>query len=152
MAFQIGGGGKQSLSDINVTPLVDVMLVMLVIFMVTAPMLSGSKTKVKLPPVDTGQALELTDQDVIFVLDLDQKIQFYNCPTCEKLELSNMVSKLKDNPRIKEVKQVYIYGDQRLQYRFVLQVMARLRETGVIHVGLVTDPSGLKINKLKATP
>lgn len=147
MGLQLGGDNKQSMSEINVTPLVDVMLVLLVIFMVTAPMLSSKKVKVKLPPVDTGHTLELTDDDVIFLLSQDAKIRFYNCDSCASMTLANIVPKLKHNPKVKEVKQVYIYADQRVKYRFVVQVMARLREVGIAHVGLVTDPSGLKLDK-----
>lgn len=156
MAVQLGGGGggggRESLSEINVTPLVDVMLVMLVIFMVTAPMLSASKVKVKLPPVDTGDTLELSDRDVVFVVERDRKIRFFNCPTCKHMTIATMVPMLRDNPKIKDVKQVYLYGDQRIKVRFVLQVMARLREAGVAHVGLVTDPAGLKLDNKKKQP
>ncbi|TNE44054.1 MAG: hypothetical protein EP343_30335 [Deltaproteobacteria bacterium] len=149
MGIQMGGGNKQSMSDINVTPLVDVMLVLLVIFMVTAPMLSSTKTKVKLPPVDTGHTLELTDRDIIFVLGQDKTIRFHNCDSCTHMTIDTVVPKLKHNPKMKNVKQVYVYADQRLKYRFVVQVMARMREVGVAHVGLVTDPSGLKLDKQK---
>lgn len=152
MGIQTGGGSRQSMADINVTPLVDVMLVLLVIFMVTAPMLSSTKSQVKLPPVDTGHTLDLTDRDVIFVVEPNQVVRWHNCPNCATMTLDDLVPKLQHNPKIKEVKQVYLYADQRLKYRYVLQVMARLKEAGVNHVGLVTDPSGLKLDKTQKRP
>lgn len=143
MAMQTGGGNS-SLSDINVTPLVDVMLVLLVIFMVTAPMLSSKKTDVKLPPFETGETLDLKDDDIIFVLDMKKEVRLYNCPKCTPFTMQNLVEKLKPNPKLKQVNQVFLYADQRLRFRTVLQVMAKLREAGVRQVGLVTDPSGPK--------
>lgn len=143
MAMQIGGGSQTSMSDINITPLVDVMLVLLVIFMVTAPMLSAKKTQVKLPAVETGETLELKEDDMILVLHLDRTIHFYNCASCRSMTLDTLVSTLKENPKLKQKRMVYLYGDQQLPYRFVLQVMAKLNEAGAPHVGLVTDPAGL---------
>lgn len=152
MGMQMGGGGS-SMSDINVTPLVDVMLVLLVIFMVTAPMMSASKTDVKLPPVDTGETLKLDDKkDFILVVGVDKKIRIYKCKSCVAMTLQNVVAVLKENPKAKEVKQVFLYGDRRLKYRTVLQVMARLRQAGIQQVGLVTDPSGLKLDKEGKAP
>ncbi len=144
MAMQTGGG-HGSLSDINVTPLVDVMLVLLVIFMVTAPMLSSKKTDVKLPPFETGETLDLKDDDIIFTVDLQKTIRLYNCPKCTPFSMQDLVEKLKPNPKIKQAPQVFLYADQRLPYRTVLQVMAKLREAGVRQIGLVTDPAGPKL-------
>ncbi len=150
MAFQSGGGnGRTSIADINITPLVDVMLVLLVIFMVTAPMMSASKTPVKTPPVDTGHTLELSDRDTIFEIGMDKKVRFHKCDSCKHMTLDTIVGTLRENPKVKAAKQVYLFADQRLKYRYVLQVMARMREAGVMHVGLVTDPAGLKLDKRK---
>lgn len=152
MGMQMGGGGN-SMSDINITPLVDVMLVLLVIFMVTAPMVSNSKTDVQLPPVDTGETFTLDEKkDVIFVVGADRKIRFHNCPSCVAMTLSDVAIKLHYNQKVKDVKQVFLYGDTSLPYRYVLQVMARLRQAGILRVGLVTDPTALKLDKPKKTP
>jgi biopolymer transport protein TolR len=152
MAMQIGGGGN-AMADINITPLVDVMLVLLVIFMVTAPMLSSSKTNVKLPPVETGETLSLDDKkDTIFVVGTDRQIRFYNCKSCASMDLSNIVGVLRHNQKVKNAKRVYLYGDQTLKYGYILQVMARLHQAGIANVGLVTDPAGLKLDKGKKAP
>ncbi len=142
MAMKMSSGAQTSMSDINITPLVDVMLVLLVIFMVTAPMLSAEKTSAKAPPVDTGQPAELTDKDVILLLDKNKTISFYGCKNCRSMTLDTLIPVIKNNARVKDRKMVYLIGDQRLKFRFVLSVMARLRRAGVPHVGLVTDPSG----------
>lgn len=143
------GGNHSSLADINVTPLVDVMLVLLVIFMVATPMSVAKKTKVKLPPVKTGQTLNLTDQDTILVLELDKKVRIYGCDNCQAIAISDLARKFKPNQRVQRSKQVYLYGDQRLSFRTVLKVMAQLRRAGVENVGLVTNPGGLKVNNKK---
>jgi biopolymer transport protein TolR len=141
MGMQTGGGGG-SLSEINVTPLVDVMLVLLVIFMVTAPMLSSKKTEIQLPPFETGETLDLKDDDIIFSVDKKKEIRFYNCPNCASMDLASLVDKLKDNPKVKQAQQVFLYADQDLPYRVVLQVMAKMNQAGIKRVGLVTNPGG----------
>lgn len=135
-------GRSSALADINVTPLVDVMLVLLVIFMVTAPMLSTSKEKVALPPVETSETLDLKDDDVILTVDEQKQIRFSGCPTCKVMDIPTLAETLKPNQKVQQAKQVYLYADQRLQYRTVLQIMAELRKAGVFHVGLVTNPGG----------
>ncbi len=150
MGFQVGGDSKGPLAQINVTPLVDVMLVLLVIFMVTAPMLSSSKTEVQLPPVDTGETIELDEKkDFILVLTPERQIKIYNCESCRPLSLTELIPTFKENQKLKESRTVYIYADRKLKYRFVLSVMARLRELGVLNVALITDPGNLKAQTTK---
>ena len=147
MGMQLGGGGKgSSLADINVTPLVDVMLVLLVIFMVTAPMMSSDKSKIDLPPVDTGQTIELTDDDVVLVIKQDKVIHFKGCPTCT-IGMGEFIEKIKANPRVQKAKRVYLYGHQKLKYKYILQIMDKLNKAGVKRVNLVTNPGGKKIDK-----
>lgn len=143
-------GRSSALADINVTPLVDVMLVLLVIFMVTAPMLSTSKEKVALPPVETSESLDLKDDDVILTVDEFKKIRFSGCSACKEMEISTLADTLKPNQKVQQAKQIYLYADQRLQYKTVLLIMAELRKAGVLHVGLVTNPGGAPLPPSRA--
>ncbi len=150
MGFQMGGGGKAPLAQINVTPLVDVMLVLLVIFMVTAPMMSSTKSEVNLPPVETGETVELDEQrDFILVLTPQEEIRVHNCKTCRPLKLEELIPTFKENQKIKDSKVIYIYADRELKYRFIISVMARLRKIGVQNAALITDPGAFKPGKKK---
>jgi biopolymer transport protein TolR len=148
MAVSVGGGGRRkAMSNINITPLVDVMLVLLVIFMVTAPMMSASETKVALPRVDTGQTLELSDKDFVLMIGADKGIRIRGCKGCITLTLANIVDKLKGNKQLEDRKSLYLFADRTLKYRYVLKVMAKIREAGIPQVGLVTNPGALKSKK-----
>ena len=148
MAFQTGGN-RSSLSDINITPLVDVMLVLLVIFMVTAPMMSSTKANTKPPTVDTNETVEIQDNDLAFEIGLDRKIRYFNCKDCKPMTLETIVTMLRGSPKVKEKRKAFLFADKRLKYRYVLQVMARMGEAGIKKVALVTDPSGRKTRQTK---
>ncbi|MBK04044.1 MAG: protein TolR [Deltaproteobacteria bacterium] len=147
MAMKMSGGAQTSMSDINITPLVDVMLVLLVIFMVTAPMMSAKKTEAKLPPVDTGETINLSEDDLILEVTLNKTIKIYGCDSCIEMNIFNLQAKMKHNQKAKSQGKLYIYGDQRLKYRFILQVMDQLNKAGVPRVGLITNPTGLDLLK-----
>ena len=123
------------------------MLVLLVIFMVTAPMMSASETKVALPRVDTGQTLELSDKDFVLMIGADKRIKIRGCKGCITLTLANIVDKLKGNKQLEDRKSLYLFADRTLKYRYVLKVMAKIREAGIPQVGLVTNPGALKSKK-----
>lgn len=122
-----------SLSAINVTPLVDVMLVLLIIFMVTAPMMQSGigvnlpQAETRSTPADDGLTLTITSDRYIHIQD-----QVINQFLLEE--------KLKEYFFGQEEKVVFLKADQDLSYGFVIQVIDIAKKAGVEVVGLVTDP------------
>jgi biopolymer transport protein TolR len=135
MAFSQGssdGGG--SISDINVTPLVDVMLVLLVIFMVTAPILQQG-VNVDLPKVAAGALAGEEEQLVVNVTKAGQV--FLNDTAMAPAELT---AKLRAIAAARPDRQVYVRADQAVAYGEVMRAMAAVRDAGLVRVGLVTEP------------
>lgn len=155
MAF--GGGNKKgSLSEINVTPLVDVMLVLLVVFMVTTPMIvkeNQSKVEIDLPETTTTPVTESELQTVIRIepskritLDLGKGDSplLDDCAEYPKC-LEGFEEKLKANPALesfREGQRMFILADRSLPYGYVLDVMARFKNAGITNLGMVTNPPG----------
>ena len=130
-------GGDGPVANINVTPLVDVMLVLLVIFMVTAPMLQQG-VDVNLPKATTG-ALAGSEEQVVMSIDKNKKI-FVGAKN--ELVLDEIVKKM---PAILDAKKdgerkVYIKADKDIDYGFVMKVMGKLHEAGIDKIGLVSAP------------
>ncbi|GAA5015880.1 protein TolR [Acinetobacter puyangensis] len=128
-------------SDMNVVPYIDVMLVLLVIFMVTAPMITSS-VNVDLPKVHS-QDQGSDASAAIYVVSIDKEGQFSlqdQENTATNLSLDEIQEKLVDafaqNPEIK----VMIQGDQAISYGQVMQLMSNLQQAGLKQVGLVTQP------------
>ena len=130
------GPGKGELnSEINVTPLVDVMLVLLIIFMVTAPML---QTGVDLD-LPQAEAQPVPDEEGKLILSVDRtgKVFLGDTPVAwEELE-----AKLSTNAKVKADHELYIDADKNLAYGQVLQVMAIAKKAGVTKLLMMTDPS-----------
>ncbi len=124
-------GEQQGLAEINVTPLVDVILVLLIIFMVSAPMMQ-SGIDVNLPETTAGAALET--QRVIISLTADRKIYINNDIIHPKLFAERM-AKL---ARLK--KEVFLKADKTLPYGEVIRLIGRLKQAGIENVALVTLP------------
>ena len=122
------------MSDINVTPMVDVMLVLLVIFMVTAPLLQHGVT-VDLPDVN-AEAVADDEERVVITLTQDRKI----CLGDVLVPRAGLESKLKANTRLKKDGAVFLHADHRLDYGFVVEMMALLQASGVRNMGMMTDP------------
>ena len=125
-----------SMAEINVTPLVDVMLVLLIIFIITAPMLVQG-LKVNLPKQDAPAITSKTDEPIILTLTSDQIILLGDEPVHLKLLPDRLGSMLAGSPR-----PVYLKADETLPYGFVIQVLAVLDQVGVEQVGMVTQPEG----------
>ncbi len=130
-----GGLGRQTLTEINVTPLVDVMLVLLIIFMVTAPMMQ-SGVAVQLPKAG---AAALPPQERSVVVSVDAKGQVIVSSKVFSLaefttRAPDLFAEMKDRP-------FYVRGDERIPYGTLMGVLAALKKAGVERVGLVTDPS-----------
>jgi len=135
MAFSSNGGRPGMMSEINVTPLVDVMLVLLIIFMVTAPMMTQG-LDVNLPKVDTT-ALQTEDQQTILTIKPDGTVFLdeFEVPT---VDLAFKVAQVMET---KGSKTVFLKADQSTAYGDVAAVMGQLRQAGITSIGLVTDPA-----------
>jgi biopolymer transport protein TolR len=132
MAFDDQGGG--TISNINVTPLVDVMLVLLVIFMVTAPILQQG-VSVNLPKV---KAAAITGEEHQLVVAVDKKGQvFLNDTPTTVWELG---PKLQAILKLRPDRQVFLRADQHVPYGEVMHVIATVKGAGVERLGMVTEP------------
>ena len=122
-----------SMSAINVTPLVDVMLVMLIIFMVTAPMMQ-SGIGVNLPQAETRSTP--AEEGLTLTITADRYIHFQDQPINQFL----LEDRLKEYFLGQESKVVYLKADESLDYGFVITVIDIAKKAGVEVVGLVTEP------------
>jgi len=137
--YQPGGRVRRKrMSEINVVPYIDVMLVLLVIFMVTAPLLTQG-VKVELPQTDSRN-IESKGQEPLIV-SVDQQGRFYfniGDKPDKPVDANNLTSRIKAVLRHRQDSTVYIKGDRNVAYGQVVEVMALLKQSGVEHVGLVT--------------
>ncbi len=136
-------GCRRLLSDINVTPLVDVMLVLLIIFMVTAPMMTKG-IAVKLPET-TAKALPQKKKHIEVIVSEEGKIFLDGIPIDEK-GLGEKLGQLKERGAIV---QVLLRADKAVAYGIVARVMARIREAGITNLGLVTVPESVHPGKTR---
>jgi len=144
MAIKPGSEGRTVLSEINVTPFVDVMLVLLVIFMVTAPILYQG-VDVNLPKVES-RPMPAVEREKKIVLTLNNKGEIFI--EDEQLELSNLKTEIrkriiKKGRRI-ENEDIFLRADTDVPYGSVMKVMAELQKAGVTKIGLVTEPLSSK--------
>jgi biopolymer transport protein TolR len=128
------------MSDINVTPFVDVMLVLLIIFMVTAPMMMQG-VDVTLPQT-TSEPLIAKKENLIITINTKNQI-FIND---YQIGLDNLQEKLKNILEGRENREVYLRADQEISYGFVVRVMAEIKAAGVDKLGMVTEPIHQKKN------
>jgi biopolymer transport protein TolR len=139
MGMQAGGAaagpGEDLNSEINVTPLVDVMLVLLVIFMITAPMMTTG-VDVDLP--DT-EAAELEDTEGKLILSIGKGYELLLGAT--PIAWQNLEVKLAANERVQREKTLWIEADESLQYNVVVTAMAIARKAGVAKLMMLTDPA-----------
>ncbi len=135
MTFDQGShAGKDAIADINVTPLVDVMLVLLIIFMVTAPILQQG-VSVDLPKVSAGPLAGQEEQLVVNIAKGGQLFLNDTPMTAEQLR-----EKLRAISAARPDRQLYVRADQAVPYGQVMQVMGALHDAGLTRVGLVTEP------------
>ena len=134
--FGDGRGGRPGLmSEINVTPLVDVMLVLLIIFMITAPMMTQG-LDVELPKVD-AQALQTEEQQTVLTIGADGAV-FLDEHQVDGLNLAFQVQQVL---AAKGGRTVFLKADQNTAYGAVAAVMSQLRQAGITSIGLVTEPA-----------
>jgi biopolymer transport protein TolR len=136
MAMSTGGGDNDLNSEINVTPLVDVMLVLLIIFMITAPLLNNTGVELQLPQV---QAQNVDDPEGKLVMSIKQDSSIFLGGS--KVSWTELAAKLKANERVQKESSLYIEADTNLQYGVVITAMAIAKNAGVQHVLFLTDPS-----------
>src|SRR3990167_5241789 len=132
MGMSTGGRGG-AMSEINVTPLVDVMLVLLIIFMVTAPLISQG-VEVDLPQTKAAP-LEGTEKKLVLTVTKEKRI-FIGTNTENPIPYEELESKLKANARLQEDKELYLHADRKLEYGYVIDVMATVKRAGVEKLGM----------------
>ncbi|MBX2996218.1 MAG: biopolymer transporter ExbD [Bdellovibrionaceae bacterium] len=136
MGMGTGASGKSrmALSEINVTPLVDVMLVLLIMFMVTAPLMQqGLEVEV---PKTSASGVEPQEDPFRLVITADKRILAAKQP----IKVNDLKNKLKAIFEKRKSKQIYIEADARVDYGFVAEVMAEIRAAEIYSIGLITQP------------
>ncbi len=137
MGFSSGNGGKrQPMSEINVTPFVDVMLVLLIIFMVATPMMTPmANVEIDLPNAE-APPLEVDEEMLLLSVDAEQKIFLGETEVpYERLE-----EVLATNDRLRTDNEIYVRADETVPYGFVARIFAMIRKAGVEKLGLVMEP------------
>jgi len=129
-----GGNGKNFMSDINVTPLVDVMLVLLIIFMVTAPMMMQG-VEVNLPQTTT-KSIKTKEDPMILSINKKREIFLER----HKINLEDLELKVKSIFKYRKNKEVLLRADKDVPYGFVIEVMAGAKRAGIDKLGMVTEP------------
>ncbi len=125
-----GGGGFR---EINVTPLVDVMLVLLIVFMVTAPLLT-SGLHIDLPEVQASNT-PVKDAKLVVSITKDERILFGEDDVTKNVEAA-----LLENPRVQKEHELYIRADKDARYGVVARAVAAARGAGVTSLNLLVDP------------
>jgi biopolymer transport protein TolR len=131
-----GRGRRGALSEINVTPLVDVMLVLLIIFMISAPLLTAG-VPVELPKTDAA-AIQNQSEPITVTVRADGTI-FVQADQVALSQLAPRLQAMADDARAKPI---YVRADGRAAYEVVAQVMAALSTSGFTSINLITDTGG----------
>jgi biopolymer transport protein TolR len=134
MAFTTSGGRTQtSLSDINITPLVDVVLVLLIIFMVTAPVLQ-SGIDVAVPRTRTVK--EVTEERMVITIDKGQRVFLGNDP----VNINEIAAKIRQKIRDPQHQSIYVRADENVPFGAFATVMDSVKQSGISNVSIVTQP------------
>ena len=138
MAFStINGQTRSSLAEINITPLVDVVLVLLVIFMITEPVLQ-SGIEVNVPKTRTVR--QITEQRMVVTIDRDQNV-FLNDKPVNVHDLPALLLQTGADPAHQAI---YLRSDERVPFGAVASVMDAVKQSGITNVSIVTQPLELK--------
>lgn len=125
---------KKLVSDINVTPMVDVMLVLLIIFMVTAPMMTQG-VNVELPET-TAKSLRQEEKPIVITINKEGDISINNIPLVRAL----MVQELQKNYDSNKSQPIFLRADKNVAYGHVVTVMADIKSVGFDKIGMITKP------------
>ena len=137
MAFTTTNGRtRTSLAEINITPLVDVVLVLLVIFMISAPVLQ-SGIEVNVPRTRTVK--EITEQRLVVTIDRDQQVFLNDQP----INIHELTTRLHDGPDPAH-RTIYLRADQRVPFGAFASVMDAVKQAGITNVSIVTQPLDTK--------
>ena len=139
MAFSSGGMGRQTLTEINVTPLVDVMLVLLIVFMVTAPLIQQG-VEVNLPDA-RAKPVKAEEEKLVLSIKADRSLWLGTSEDSARIPLDALEQKLTSNARVQKDHELYLMADKNLPYGYVVDVMATMQRAGVLNVGMITNPS-----------
>ena len=134
MAFNLKRSEREPMSEINVTPFVDVMLVLLIIFMVTAPLLTVG-VQVDLPETS---AATLPEESEPLTLTINSKGEVFIQET--KIEFDNLIKKILAVSNNRTDTRIYVRGDKTINYGRVLEVMGKLSGSGFTKVALISEP------------
>jgi biopolymer transport protein TolR len=126
------GRGRRTINEINMVPFIDVMLVLLIIFMVTAPMITPSM--VDLPSV--GKAAKQPDQVIQIVVQKDDSLEIINDSKTQKTNLDNLANSVRVAQTGQANSAVVISADRNVKYETVVKVMDTLQRAGIQRVGL----------------
>ena len=138
MAFGSTNGSKRLVSEINVTPLVDVMLVLLIIFMITAPMMTQG-VDVDLPET-TAKPLRQKEEPLLVTIKKDGQIYFNDI----KLDQSLLRQQLSTLSKDEHKKPIFLKADKMVPYGLVVSVMADIKDSGFDKLGMITQPADKK--------
>ena len=127
-------GGRVSLAEINVTPMVDVMLVLLIVFMVSAPLLQQG-IEVNLPKADSA-SLTQSDEPVVLTIRENQTLEIDRTPISSSALFEKLASLAIAKPNL----QVLVQADQSVSYGVVAKIMSQIKKAKINRVGLVTAP------------
>ncbi len=134
MAFKFNRSDREPMSEINVTPFVDVMLVLLIIFMVTAPLLTVG-VQVDLPETSADT---LPEESEPLTLTINSKGEVFIQET--KIEFDNLIKKILAVSKNRTDTRIYVRGDKTINYGRVLEVMGKLSGSGFTKVALISEP------------
>ncbi len=134
MSMDVGGSQGGLKADINVTPLVDVMLVLLIIMMLVAPMLQQG-VSVKLPQASNSADKPETQEQTVVAVTSDRRVYLNGVPI-QEAELGTKIQTLMET---KKEKVVLIKGDEEAPYSSIMGTMDRLREANIENIGLITE-------------
>jgi biopolymer transport protein TolR len=127
------GRGRKGFRDINITPLVDVMLVLLVVFMVTAPLLTTG-LKIDLPDVKAANT-PVKDARLLVSVTKEERVMFGDEDVTGRVEKA-----FNENARVQSEKELYIRADKNARYGIVAEVVAAARASGVVSLNLLVEP------------
>jgi biopolymer transport protein TolR len=133
MGLLAGGRGRRGFRDINVTPLVDVMLVLLIVFMVTAPLLTTG-LRIDLPEVNAAQT-PVKDARLLISVTKEERVLFGEEDVTDRID-----DALKQNARVQTERELYIRADKNARYGIVASVVAAARNSGVESLNLLVEP------------
>ncbi len=146
MGVQLGGRGRRGgFREINVTPLVDVMLVLVIVFMVTAPLLTTG-LRINLPEVSAAQT-PVKDSRLLVTVTKDERILFGEDDVTGRID-----DALKENARVQTEQELYIRADKDARYGVVATVVAAARNSGVQSLNLLVQPEIVDAPEGEAEP